>query len=116
MTRRARLLLERALIESRTDTITYELEAELERAAVFQQRAPAEPLPQCRVYVDVLSARDLEEHDFSGTSSAFAVVKFGAEKAHTQVVKNSLEPVWDAHFEFQAARADLPESLRIRHV
>jgi Ca2+-dependent lipid-binding protein len=53
------------------------------------------------VLVDLIKARNLVKADIIGKSDPYAVLKFGKQKDQTSVVKNTLEPQWDHHTEFQ---------------
>ncbi|CAH8853665.1 unnamed protein product [Trichobilharzia szidati] len=62
------------------------------------------PLPQGVLHVNMISGRNLKAGDKSmigrHTSDPYCVIRVGARSFNTSVVKETLEPVWNQHFEF----------------
>jgi hypothetical protein len=50
--------------------------------------------------VDLVKARNLVKADIIGKSDPYAVLTFGKQKDKTNTIKNTLEPQWDHHSEF----------------
>nr|CAX74446.1 Protein FAM62B [Schistosoma japonicum] len=61
------------------------------------------PLPQGVLHINVISGRNLKAGDKNvighNTSDPYCVVRVGARSFTTSVVKETLEPVWNQHFE-----------------
>ena len=51
--------------------------------------------------VDLIKARNLIKADIMGKSDPYAILKFGNQQDKTPTLKNTLEPQWDHHVEFQ---------------
>jgi hypothetical protein len=51
--------------------------------------------------VNLVKARNLIKSDILGKSDPYALLKFGNQKERTDTIKNTLEPQWDHHAEFQ---------------
>ncbi|CAH8574370.1 unnamed protein product [Heterobilharzia americana] len=62
------------------------------------------PLPQGVLHVNMISGRNLKAGDKNvighNTSDPYCVIRVGARSVNTSVVKQTLEPVWNQHFEF----------------
>ena len=59
-----------------------------------------------RVRLSGLRCKDLPAADTNGLSDAYAVLSVGKERYETEVVKESLNPMWSSAFEF-GLREDL---------
>jgi Ca2+-dependent lipid-binding protein len=53
-----------------------------------------------KLLVNLVKARNLIKADMIGKSDPYAVLTFGKQKGKTKTVKNTLEPQWDHHSEF----------------
>jgi Ca2+-dependent lipid-binding protein len=53
-----------------------------------------------RLRVTIAEARELPAADRGGTSDPFVKLKVGRHQAKTEIIKKTLDPVWDAEFAF----------------
>jgi hypothetical protein len=57
-------------------------------------------IPEGKVSIDLIKAKDLENADKKGKSDPYGVVKYGSQKAKTNTVRNTQNPQWDFATEF----------------
>jgi len=50
-----------------------------------------------KVFVEIIAAKDLKGKSASGLASAFCTIEYNNEVFETQVIKDSLNPVWEEH-------------------
>ena len=62
-------------------------------------------LPNGKLKIKVIKAKELIKADLIGKSDPYAVIKYGQQHFKTETVKNSLEPKWDYELEM-----NVPES------
>lgn len=67
-------------------------------AAPFAADPP--PIGKCQLLVHAIDGRDLAPRDADGTSDPVCKVRFRGEQRNSQVVENSLSPIWDETMAF----------------
>jgi len=68
-----------------------------------------EGLPDGKLHMKIIKAKELIKADMVGKSDPYAVIKYGKQKFKTPTVKNSQEPKWDYDLEFSIPEDDLKE-------
>ena len=66
-------------------------------------------LPDGRLHINLIKARDLIKSDMVGKSDPYAVIKYGKQKFKTPVIDNTQEPRWDYEMEFNIPDGNLTE-------
>ena len=66
-------------------------------------------LPDGRLHINLIKARDLIKSDMVGKSDPYAVIKYGTQKFKTPVIDNTQEPRWDYEMEFNIPDGNLTE-------
>lgn len=63
--------------------------------------------------IGVLAARDLAAGDKDGFSDPYAVIRVANKKYETEVIKKSLNPVWNSSFDIKLSEANVPQHITI---
>merc|ERR1719394_2293503 len=66
-------------------------------------------LPDGRLHINLIKARDLIKADLVGKCDPYAVIKYGTQKFKTPVIDNSQEPRWDYEMDFNIPDGNLTE-------
>ncbi|KAK3828227.1 MAG: phosphatidylserine decarboxylase-domain-containing protein [Benniella sp.] len=66
-----------------------------------------------RMRIHIARARGLAIKDANGLSDPYVKVKIGGHRFTTHVVYKTLDPVWDASFEFNVEPQSLPEKVEL---
>lgn len=57
-------------------------------------------IPEGKVHLELIKAKDLENADKRGKSDPYAVLKYGNQKAKTNTIRNTQNPQWDFGTDF----------------
>eukprot|EP00091_Calanus_sinicus_P006496 TRINITY_DN17177_c0_g1_i1.p1 TRINITY_DN17177_c0_g1~~TRINITY_DN17177_c0_g1_i1.p1 ORF type:complete len:118 (+),score=29.59 TRINITY_DN17177_c0_g1_i1:347-700(+) len=57
-------------------------------------------IPDGKVHLELIKAKDLENADKKGKSDPYAVLKYGNQKMKTNTIRNTQNPQWDFEADF----------------
>ncbi|KAF9937275.1 hypothetical protein BGZ65_001612, partial [Modicella reniformis] len=66
-----------------------------------------------RVRIHVLQARGLAVKDSNGMSDPYVKIRIGGHSFTTQYIPKTLNPVWDASFEFDIETQSVPDQVNL---
>merc|ERR1711915_879464 len=65
-----------------------------------QKEGMEDGLPEGKVHLELIKAKDLENADKKGKSDPYAVLKYGGQKQKTNTIRNTQNPQWDFATDF----------------
>ncbi|CAO3630750.1 unnamed protein product [Mucor hiemalis] len=69
------------------------------------------PMSEITVRIGILNAKNLAAADKTGFSDPYVVMRVNHKKYKTKAIKQTLDPVWDAHFDIKVAPKKTPTLL-----
>ncbi|KAG0237966.1 hypothetical protein BGW42_008066 [Actinomortierella wolfii] len=82
-----------------------------EQPALEDSLQDDKPVKMC---IHIARAENLASRDRNGFSDPFVKVTIGGKRFTTHVIYKTLNPVWDATFEFEVEPLSLPENVRLK--
>jgi hypothetical protein len=94
-----KIKLETHLIERRLAIVQKAMDQQEEEVLALETKHGQ--LPEWRVFVTVVSARNLKSMDFGDSANPVTFVRIGTEEQRTDVIRKSVEPVWNQTLVFE---------------